>query len=120
MRTREKLTFALFSTLATAACSGGGVDSSGGGGSGAAAGGLPCDVDAILAANCRECHGATPQYGAPMSLVTYQDLTRAAVTDKSRKVYQLVEDRIHDTAKPMPQPPNPPLTDADKKVLDDW
>src|SRR5512140_3185561 len=102
MRNLEKLAFILFGTLATAACSGRGGDTSGGGGSGGAkAGGLPCDVDAILAANCQSCHGATPQYGAPMALVTYQDLLRPAVSDKSRKVYELVGQRIHDKVHPM-------------------
>src|SRR5262245_23762991 len=123
MRTREKLTLILFSTLATAACNGGGVDTTGSGGSGgnggAAAGGLPCDVNAILAANCQSCHAATPVYGAPMPLITHQDLTRAAVSNKARKVYELVGERIHDGVKAMPPPPNAPLSDADKKVLDD-
>src|SRR5437879_5388224 len=30
--------------------------------------GLPCDVTAMLAKNCGQCHGATTAYGAPMSL----------------------------------------------------
>src|SRR5262245_44295763 len=37
--------------------------------------GLPCEVSALLAANCQTCHGATPSNGAPISLVSFRDLT---------------------------------------------
>lgn len=94
--------------------------SSGGGVGPGASQPLPCDVDAVLAASCRSCHGTTPQFGAPMSLVTYADLQAPAVTDKTKKVYQLVEARIHDDAHPMPQQPNPRLSAADTATIDAW
>jgi hypothetical protein len=83
-------------------------------------GDLPCDVDKVLASSCRSCHGATPAYGAPMSLVTYADLTAAAVTDPNKRVYELVEARVHDDAHPMPQPPNARLSDGDLAAIDAW
>ncbi len=104
----------------------GGSSSSGGagsGGSGGAAGAkdkLPCDVAAVLEAHCQSCHGATPTFGAPMPLVTYDDLHAPAFSDKTKKVYELVEERIHSTTAPMPQPPNPALTDEQSGVLDAW
>ncbi len=55
-----------------------------------------------------------------MPLVTYADLQAPAVSDPSMKVYQLVETRIHDDAKPMPQPPNPRLSAAQTMTLDTW
>ena len=89
-----------------------GVD--GGGGT------LPCEVDAVLANHCRQCHSNPPQFAAPMPLVTYADLHAPAVTDPSRSVYELVEQRIHNDARPMPQPPNARLSATDTSMLDAW
>ncbi len=82
--------------------------------------GLPCDVDKIVTANCQSCHARSPVYGAPMPLVTWSDLQAPAKSDASKKVYQLVGTRIHDDAKPMPQPPNVRLSAADTATLDAW
>ena len=82
--------------------------------------GLPCDVDAVLKANCRQCHGASPGFGAPMPLVTHADLSVPAKSDLTKKVYELVAQRIHDDVKPMPQAPNARLNAADTKTIDTW
>lgn len=84
------------------------------------AGNLPCDVDAVLAANCRKCHSAPPQFGSPMPLVTVADLHAAAKSDPARKVYELVVERIADDVKPMPERPNPRLSEADRATLTAW
>jgi hypothetical protein len=84
------------------------------------AGRLPCDVDAILQKSCRTCHGATPQFGAPMPLVTHADLHKALPSDASKKVFQQIPVRIGDDAKPMPPAPNPRLAASDRAVLDAW
>lgn len=97
------------SALALTACDGG-----------SASGKLPCDVEAVLKSNCQSCHAATPKFGAPMPLVTYADLTADAKSDASKKVYELVGERIHDDAHPMPQAPNPRLDAADTAALDEW
>lgn len=55
-----------------------------------------------------------------MPLVSYADLTAPAKSDPSRKVYELVGQRIHDDKAPMPQPPNPRLGAADMATLDAW
>ena len=55
-----------------------------------------------------------------MSLVTLANFHAPAVTEPQMPVYQLVEQRIHDVAKPMPQPPNPMLDAADMAVMDQW
>ncbi len=81
---------------------------------------LPCDVDTVLAAHCRGCHGATPSFGAPMPLVTYTDLWAPAQSDPTKSVFTLVEQRIHDDARPMPQPPNPRLDAQDLATIDAW
>ena len=109
------------------------MSATGAGGTGASAGasgvgdggatstqGLPCDVDTVLAGHCRSCHGNPTQFGAPMSLITHADLVAPAPSDPTKKVYSMVGARIHDDAKPMPQPPNPRLGPADAASLDAW
>ncbi|MFO0679834.1 MAG: peptidylglycine alpha-amidating monooxygenase [Polyangiaceae bacterium] len=81
---------------------------------------LPCDVDAILGASCRKCHGPVPTFGAPMPLVTLADLTAPSSSDPSRPVHALVRSRIHDDARPMPQAPNPRLDATSLAALDAW
>lgn len=81
---------------------------------------LPCDVDELLAARCRSCHGNTPKYGAPMPLVTFEDLHAAARSTPGKKVYEVARDRVHDAVRPMPPQPNPSLTAEEKGVLDAW
>lgn len=85
-----------------------------------AAGELPCDVDNVLAAHCRSCHGGVPSFGAPMPLVTYADLRAPAKSDPSRPVYELVQKRIHDDARPMPQAPNARLSAEATQTIDAW
>ena len=84
---------------ATGAPSGGGV-----------ATGLPCDVDQLLADNCRACHGAVPSGGAPMSLITYADLMAPAVSDPTMRVADVCLMRMMDPTAPMP--PTPPAVPA--------
>lgn len=108
----------------TSSLTGGGGAGGGGGGNGGTGGGaassLPCDVEAVLSANCWQCHSNPPVYGAPMPLKTHADLHAAANSDSTKKVYERVGVRIHDAAAPMPQAPNKPLSAEDLKTLDDW
>jgi hypothetical protein len=84
------------------------------------AGNLPCDVDAVLAANCRKCHASPPQFGSPMPLVTAADLHAPARSNPARKVFELVTERIDDDKNPMPEAPNPRLSPADRATLTAW
>jgi hypothetical protein len=80
---------------------------------------LPCEVNAILAANCQSCHGLWPAGGAPMSLVTYADLTAPAKSDPTKSVAELCVTRIQDTSAPMP--PTPPMMGAaDVATFQNW
>ncbi len=108
--------------MAFAACGGGGgaATSEGGGGTGAASGALPCDVAEIVKAHCQSCHGATDVYGAAFSLVTQADFNAAAKSDPSKKMYEMVDTRIHSAMTPMPPPPNMPLDSADLQTLGAW
>ena len=84
----------------------------------ASAGALPCGVSKVLASACQNCHGAMPIGGAPMSLVTYADLMKPAVTQPNKKVYELVQTRVHDSMRPMP--PTGALSAADLAAIDEW
>lgn len=119
----------LFGFLVAAACGGSSENAasppngSPGGGNvdGApASSGLPCDVDAILAQNCRKCHSFPPEFGAPMSLMTHEALHAPAPSDPNVKVYEMALRRIDDDADPMPPSPNARLSDADRATLRAW
>ena len=47
-------------------------------------GGLPCDVATVLEQNCANCHAAEPLFGAPMALVTREDLLAPALTQPGK------------------------------------
>jgi hypothetical protein len=116
---------ALFSAVVVAgACGGSTLGNSGTGaaddGGTAARTGLPCEVDKVLDASCRACHARPPKFGAPMPLVTWEDLDAPSPSDPRQKVRDRVLVRIADDTSPMPQPPNPRLGDADRKTLGDW
>jgi hypothetical protein len=81
-------------------------------------GGSFCSTIGVMRSHCQTCHGASRQFGAPMSLVTYDDLTKPAFSDPTKKVYQLVGTRIHDTAKPMPPSGNPALQAGEIATID--
>ena len=83
--------------------------------------GLPCDVDAVLKSRCQTCHGSETKYGASAPLVTYEDLQKNGPgASSSKKVLELVKERIHDDNRPMPPVPNERLSSAELAVLDGW
>ena len=75
------------------------------------ASGLPCDVEALLAARCTSCHSRAPTT-APMALVTHADLTAMSVSEPGMTVAQLALRRIRDASKPMPPANLLPETDV--------
>lgn len=87
------------------------------------AGSFPCDVGPILTEKCNKCHGATPQFGAPMSLANASDLQRASVSDPSKRVFEKVKERINlpaDAVGRMPQKPNPALSATELATMNAW
>ena len=82
--------------------------------------GLPCNVDKVLADHCRKCHTLPLQSGAPMPLLTWDNLQAASLTDATKKVHQLATIKISSDKDPMPPPPNTRLTEAERKVITDW
>ena len=83
--------------------------------------GLPCDVDAILKTRCQTCHAAEPKYGASAPLVTWQDLQKPGPGGSaSKKIFELLKERIHDDARPMPPSPQPRLDEKELATIDSW
>lgn len=98
---------------------GGGAGPSPDGSQAVVAGDLPCDVEAVLASRCWSCHGATPAGGAPMSLVSHADLTRASTRDPGLSFAERAVLRMRATSAPMP-PGSPGLPESDIAPLDAW
>jgi len=86
----------------------------------ASASGLPCAVSALFAEHCASCHGATPLFGAPMSLVSHADLLMPAPLHPEQKTFEAVQERVHDDVSPMPPAPKTRLTAAELATLDAW
>ena len=125
------LSLAMGAALSMAACTsvsetllgGGGNGGGGSGGSGGSGGtadqsGVPCDVAKVLADRCLSCHGGTPSGGAPMPLVTYEELTAPSKKDPAQTVIQRCVARMQDAAAPMPTGGLPPASEV--AVLQTW
>lgn len=80
--------------------------------------GLPCDVDALLAKNCRSCH---VQGGpAPMPLVTYEDLAAPSKSDAAKSTATASIERLRSASDPMPPPPKTRVPSEEIAVLETW
>jgi hypothetical protein len=79
---------------------------------------LPCDVQAFLADHCQSCHAAEPVNGAPISLVTYRDLT--SKNANGVMIAQRALTRLQSNAAPMPPPPAPAATATDISAFEAW
>ena len=100
--------------------SGAGGSGTGGSGAGAVAGDLPCDVAALLSSKCSSCHGSTPAGGAPMSLVTYANLTAPSKSDPSKTNAVVSVARMNSTTSPMPPAGLPAATQTEIASLQSW
>jgi hypothetical protein len=99
---------------------GGPGGSSGAGATGVAVTGLPCDVATILQAKCVVCHSSPPTGGAPMSMVTYSDLTAPSKTTPGQSIAQLSVTRMQSTTLPMPPLGNPAPTPQEVAAFQAW
>ena len=73
-------------------------------------GGLPCNVHSVIRRKCQGCHGDPQFFGAPVALLTYDDVTRHAAQ---------IQANIHGGPTPMPPAPSS-LSAADLATLDQW
>jgi len=79
---------------------------------------LFCDALAVFEKKCNSCHGDPLAAGAPMSLLTYADVSADAPTTKGKKVHEVVGTRVHDAKNPMP--PGKPMGAEDLAPIDAW
>jgi hypothetical protein len=84
----------------------------------AATSGLPCDVQGFLADRCQGCHGSQLANGAPIHLMTYDDLTAANAAGVT--VAQRCLDRIKSTGSQMPPLPASAATLAEVSMFEGW
>lgn len=80
--------------------------------------GVPCDVSMLLATSCLRCHGARPTKGAPMSLVTYDDLVAPWDEDPTRTIAEVSLERMKSRQSPMP--PDGALAASAVAVFEAW
>lgn len=66
---------------------------------------LPCEVQEALRLGCQSCHARTPIAGAPMALITWEDMMAQSVTNPNVTVAQLVGLRINSTDPQQVMPP---------------
>jgi uncharacterized membrane protein len=81
-----------------------------------------CAVTALLEAKCQRCHGAEPAYGAPFSLVSYEDTQ--VENRKGRPRFEAIEAALASDYMPPTflelDPPVTPLTDDERSLLLAW
>jgi hypothetical protein len=82
--------------------------------------GLPCEISTILTTHCARCHGEQLSFGAPFPLVTLEDLHAPAVSDPSRKIFELLVGRMTDPRLTMPPAPAEPATEAEIETIRAW
>lgn len=107
----------------TAAAGSSGLPAAGASGAGAAGSGagVPSDVAQIVSAHCSVCHGAKPQGGAPMSLVSLADF-QAPAKSNMQPLYTVIPSRINATDQTRLMPPvgTTTLTAAELKTFNTW
>jgi hypothetical protein len=87
---------------------------------GGSAAGLPCDVQSVLSMRCGSCHGVVPAQGAPMSLVSYADLTAPSLSNPSMTRAVLSVARMQSASLPMPPAPATPASATETATIQTW
>jgi Copper type II ascorbate-dependent monooxygenase, C-terminal domain len=74
---------------------------------------VPCDVAAIVSEHCTTCHGATPEFNAPMALTSAEAFNAMAPISSTQQVRQAASRRINaEGAARMPPPGTVEALDA--------
>jgi hypothetical protein len=81
---------------------------------------IPCDVSRVLGTYCATCHAETPIFGAPMPLVTLEDLKAPVPGQPGKRMHDLVIERMDDAARPMPPAQSPIPEAADVARVRAW
>lgn len=80
------------------------------------------DVEPLIRNQCHLCHGASPLYGAPMPIATWEETHLPARSDPNKTVHEVIAERVQrDTGlPPMPPVANGHLTDAEIEIIRAW
>ena len=81
---------------------------------------LPCDVRAVLAAQCWSCHGATLHGGATVSLVSRSTLSAPSAADAAQTYAQRAVFRMKDAQAPMPPGKTSTVSSTDIATVQAW
>ncbi|HEU4729065.1 MAG TPA: hypothetical protein VFT22_14270 [Kofleriaceae bacterium] len=80
--------------------------------------GLPCDVQALLSDRCQGCHGAQLAGGAPVHLMSYDDLVATDPTGVT--IAQRCLERMKSTSAQMPPSPASAATPDEIAMFEAW
>lgn len=98
----------------------GGTTPGGGASQGGAADGVPCDVAKVLSAACLSCHGQPLAGGAPISLVTFAELTAVSASHAPATQIERSLARMQDAQSPMPPGQPGAVSASDLALLQAW
>lgn len=78
----------------------------------------PASCPVSIFQQCKACHDGRGTAGTQMGLLTYADFQAPSPSDPSIPVYQMVQTRVHNAAKPMP--PSGQLSAEELATIDEW
>lgn len=83
---------------------------------------LPCDVASAVGNHCTSCHAEQPKFGATMPLTKLSDFHAPAKSDPTRKVFEVLPERINaaDVTRKMPPASSAQLSAPDLLALTAW
>lgn len=81
---------------------------------------LPCEIQDILVAHCRTCHGANPAGGAPNTILSLDDLLQESVSSPGATVAEASLDRFTGAGPVMPPAPATGLSMAEIEAWSAW
>lgn len=81
---------------------------------------LPCEIQTFFSERCALCHNEDHDFGAPMALLSWEDLHANAPLTTNQKVYEVLLSRIDNDSDPMPPIQFPRVNAAEREMLQDW
>jgi hypothetical protein len=82
--------------------------------------GLPCDVAAMVATKCAQCHRSPPAGNATFPLLSRADFLATSAVDPTKNEAQRALVRITSTSNPMPPAGYTPPTSAEVTAFSTW
>ncbi len=83
---------------------------------------MPCEVEALFASRCQQCHGEEPKFGATRVMLTQTDLASNGIGEFAT-LAEVCAARMalpSEDEERMPLNPQPPATMDELMVVEDW